>query len=140
MPETSSPIAPSTSCRTTPQSSFPTKLRPLLHRPRTGAVPRESVPSVYLAAGCDVFADGRNSSGRYGWLYPTTGLRIAGSRLSDHSSTHILSGSQPDRDGHHSHGAPGAPIRRTTGFEPDDLHEFRWHFRHRPAVQPLSEH
>jgi hypothetical protein len=63
---------------------------------RAGAAPRESISSVYLAAGSHRFADGGNPPGRSCRLYTTAGLRIAGSRLSDHSGAHVLSGSKPD--------------------------------------------
>src|ERR1019366_9926653 len=101
---------------------------------RTGAAPRESISSVYLAASCDLFADGCNPLGRSCWLYTTAGLRVAGSRLSDHSGAHVLSRSKPERDGDDGDGATGASIRRTAGLEPDDLHQFRRYFRHRAAV------
>ncbi len=105
-------------------------------QPRAGAAPRESISSVYLAAGSHLFADGCNPAGRHRRLYPTAGLRVAGSRLSDHSGAHVLSRRKPDRDGDDGDGAAGASIRRTAGFEPDDLHQLRRHFRHRAAVQP----
>src|ERR1035437_9958881 len=145
MLETLSPTAASISCRRTPQSlfriRFRTRDRPSLPRPaRTGAAPRESISSVYLAARCDLFADGCNPLGRHCWLYATAGFRLAGSRLSNHSGSHVLSRSKPDGDVDHGDGATGAPIRPTAGIEPDDLHQFRWHFRHCAAVQPQSEY
>src|SRR5580698_2424910 len=136
-----SPTAASTSCRKILQLLFRTKLRPNLPQPaRAGAAPRESIPPFYLAARRDLFAHGCNSAGRYCWLYPTAGLRLAGSRLSDHSSAHVLSRRQPDGDGDDGDGATGTPIRRTAGFEPDDLHQLRRHFRHCAAVQSHSEY
>src|SRR5271154_5897024 len=130
-----SPTAASTSCRTTPRSSFRTRLpRPA----RTGAAPRESVSSVHLAASCDFFADGCDPPGRSRRLYATAGLRTAGSRLSDHSGADILSRSKPERGGDDGDGATGTSIRRTAGPEPDDLLKLRRHFRHRAAVHPCS--
>src|ERR1700685_510578 len=117
---TLSPTAASTSCRIILQLLFRTKLRPSLPQPaRAGAAPRESIPPFYLAARRDLFADGSNPAGRYCRLYPTARLRLAGSRLSDHSGTHLLSRRQPDGDGDDGDGATRAPIRRTAGFEPD---------------------
>src|SRR5208282_5651841 len=145
MLEMSSPTAASISCRTKPRSPFRTRLRRLPPRrprppPPRGAAPREPIASVYPAAGSHIFADGRNPPGWSGWLYATAGLRIAGSRLSDHSGAHVLSRSKPDGDGDHGNRAPRTPIRRTTGFEPDDLHQLWRHFRYRPPVQPYSEY
>src|SRR5208282_1263943 len=145
MLEMSSPTAASISCRTKPRSPFRTRLRRLPPRrprppPPRGAAPREPIASVYPAAGSHIFADGRNPPGWSGWLYATAGLRIAGSRLSDHSGAHVLSRSKPDGDGDDGDGAPGASVRSTAGFEPDDLHQFRRMFRHCAAVQPHSEY
>jgi hypothetical protein len=39
-----------------------------------GASLLESVTPVYIAAGCDLATDGRNSSGRYCQLYATTSV------------------------------------------------------------------
>src|ERR1700683_2656136 len=81
-------------------------LRPV----RRGAAPRESISPVYLAAGCGLFADGCHSTGRDLWLYGAAGVRLAGSRLSDHPGAHVLSGSQPDSDVDNGDRAIGAPI------------------------------
>src|ERR1019366_8207232 len=148
-----SPPAASISCRTTPQSQFratfrtktrikiPTRIRPSLPQAAgTGAAPRESISSVYLAASRDLFANGCHPPGRHCWLYATAGFRFAAGRLPDHSSSHVLSRSKPDGDGNDGDGATGAPIRPTAGFEPDDLHQFRWHFRYCAAVQPGCEY
>src|SRR5208337_847372 len=145
MLETLSPTAASISCRRTSQSWFRVRLRrrgrPSLPQvARTGAAPRESISSVYLAACGDLFVDGCHPPGRNCWLYTTAGLRLAASRLSDNSGGHVLSRSKPDGDVDDGDGATGAPIRPTTGVEPDDLHQFRGHFRHCAAVQPQSEY
>jgi hypothetical protein len=103
-------------------------------RRRAGAQPIESIPSIYPAAGSHGFADGRNPSDRAGWLYPTACLRTAGSRLPDDSGADVLSGSKPDGDGDDCDRAAGAPVRRTAGLEPDDLHQLRRHVCHRAAV------
>src|SRR5580658_1642049 len=125
--ETLSPTAVSISCRTTPKSSF----RASPSRPaRAGAAPRESVSSVYLAAGCDLLADGRNPPGWPRWLYAIAGFCLAGGRLSHHSGADLLPRSKPKCGGDDRNGATGAPIRRNAGLEPDDFLELRRHFRH----------
>ena len=43
-------------------------------------------------------------------------------------------GASPQCDGNNGDSATGASIRRTAGFEPDDLHQLRRHFRHCAAV------
>jgi len=108
--------------------------------PLPGAAPRESVSSLYSAAGSHLSVDGGHPSGRHCRLFPTARLRVAASRLSDHSGAHVLSRSQPDRDGHHGNRTIGAPIRRTAGSEPDDLHQFRRDFGDSTAVQPHSKY
>src|SRR5580698_7278643 len=105
------------------RSPFRTRLRPILRQPPpTGAAPRESISSVYLAASCDFFADGCDPPGRTCRVYTAARLRVAGSGLSHDSSTYVLSRRKPDSNGHYRDRAAGAPIRGTARFEPDDLH------------------
>src|ERR1700674_3659123 len=118
MLETLSPTAASISCRRTPQSLFRirvrTRGRPSPPRPaRTGAAPRESISSVYLAARCDLFADGCHSFGWHCGLHTTASLRLAAGRLPHHSGSHVLSRSKPDGDGDDGDRATGAPVRST---------------------------
>src|SRR5580704_4100866 len=140
-----SPTAALISCRKTPPSLFPTPPPTTLQTSppppaQTGAAPSESIESVYLAAGCDFFADGCNPTRRYCGIFSAPGFGVAGSRLSDDSGSHLLSGSEPDRNVNHRDGPPGASIWPVAGFEPDDLYQFGWHFRRCAAVQPRFEH
>src|SRR5579863_2269708 len=135
--ETSWRTAASISCRTTRRWWFRTS-RP--RRTPTGAARRESIPSIYPAAGSDVVANGCHFAGRYCQLYAIAGLGAAGSRLSDHSGGDVLSRSKPEGGGDDRDGAPGASIRPTTRLEPDDLVQLGRNFRDRAAVQPHPEY
>src|SRR5580658_1341633 len=140
--ETLSLPAASTNCRTTPRSSYRTSLRqetragttPRRARVQVGAAPREPVSPVYSPAGCDLVAHGCHSLGGSRRLYATSGFRIAGSGLSDHSGAHVLSRRKPERGRDHGNRAARAPIRRNAGLEPDDLKQLWRHVRNRSAV------
>src|SRR5580704_9787350 len=137
MLEMLSPTAASINCRTTLRWSSQTSPP---RQARTGAAARESLSPVYFAASGDLFVDGRNPLGRHCRLYPTAGFRVARSRLSHHSSAHLLPRRQPQRGGDNGDRATGASIRGTARPEPDDFNELRWHLRDRTAVQPGGEY
>src|SRR5271169_3050262 len=99
-----------------------------------GAARRESISPVHLATSGHRSPDGRNTLGRPRGLYTIACLRTSGSRLSDHSGPHVLSGCKPERDGDNGNRAAGTPIWRIARLEPDDVYELRGHFRHRAAV------
>src|ERR1700723_3872835 len=107
---------------------------------RAGATRRESVSSVYFTAGGDFVADGRHSPRRPCRLHAAARLRAAGSRLSNYPSAYVLSGRQPDSDGHHGDRAARASVWRIAGPQPNDFHQFRWNVRHRAAIQSDAGH
>src|ERR1700719_2071173 len=104
------PTAASRNCRTTQKLSFlalatprpvqrPVQ-RPILREvPRLdmvpGALPLESVTSLYIAAGCDRSFDGGHSAGGDCQLYAAPGVGAAAGWLFHNTSFDLLPRSQP---------------------------------------------
>ena len=78
--------------------------------------------------------DGGDSSGGNRRLSPAARLRSAAGRLSDDSSTDVLSWSRPRCHGVFRHSAARAAVRTGSRPEPDDVIEFDGKLHHHPAV------
>src|SRR5277367_4364608 len=100
----------------------------------------ESIASLYFETGRDGAPDGGDPARRDRLLYTIAGFRAAAGRLSHDSSADFLSGSKPVCGGNDGDRAIGAAVRPASGFESDDIKQFRRVFCRRAAVQPESEY
>src|ERR1700693_4359763 len=86
-------------------------LLPIQPRSLRGALRDESFAAVYFTAGGDHAPDGRHLVGGIRSVPAASGFRFTAGRLPHDTSTNVLSGCQPRRDGFLGYCAAGTAIR-----------------------------